>query len=147
MRVFKSLKEYYLFLNYLNLLLIDILLEKILNVGWLYIPWQPLEGEKPKMPLLRTFNPWELRYLARWVQIMYMNIEQDDVWVSGSWQASVVGHVSGLTPAGIPSASHTPSLSAVLHWKLKDSEVTIADITPFVYCNTHLALLMVLSLY
>lgn len=28
MRVFKSLEEYYLFLNYLNLLLIDILLEK-----------------------------------------------------------------------------------------------------------------------
>lgn len=114
-------------------------LRKKLSVGWPYIPWQPLQGGRsPKCHCWGHLIPgnyvtWrDESKLCTWT-LSKMMCDRQVLWNRS---------------AGTPSASHSTSLSAVFHWKQKDiSEVTIADITPFVYYNTHLALLMVLSLY
>lgn len=67
-----------------------------------------VEGEKPKMLLLRTFNPWELRYLARWVQIIYTWTVSKIVWVS----QCVVRHASWCS-----SCWESLRQPAVLSWK------------------------------
>ena len=127
--VFRLCKSY---LGILFFFLTISLVERNLSVGCPNTPWQPLKGEKPKMPLLRTLNPWELRYLERWVQIMYMSVEQDDVWVTRCWGTRLLWDTGAawllltLHLSRIPQPTCNANL---IKWIIR--KVMITGITPF----------------